>query len=154
VSGRIISGDAANFDKALKRGAVGVPTTVFLNSPGGDVSEAINISQKIRALGLHTYIQSPDKCVSSCFFLFAAGVGRVAEATTFIGIHLPDNEKEMLNSQLFSYLAGWGVSAGIIDKLKATPSNRFTWLTEDDLLAMGVEIRADRDQPTPLVNLH
>ena len=50
--------------------------TIFLNSPGGSVDDAINIGKLIRKYQLRTSIAQNDECLSSCFIIFMSGVAR------------------------------------------------------------------------------
>ena len=50
------------------------PETVFLNSPGGSVVDALIIGRQLRGLEANTAMSAADICLSACPYLLAAGV--------------------------------------------------------------------------------
>ena len=62
-------------------------TTVELNSPGGSVFDAVDISRKIRDFGWTTKVADGHLCASSCPILFAGGEKRIAGKKSAIGVH-------------------------------------------------------------------
>jgi hypothetical protein len=78
ISGKIEPGDSANlrklFDAHLpKDGDYDEDALVRLNSPGGDLNEALDIGQVIREYGIGTVIGPSDSCLSACALIFMAG---------------------------------------------------------------------------------
>ena len=61
--------------------------TVELNSPGGSVFDALEISEQIREKGWITKVKSGHLCASSCPLIFAGGVERIADKGAAIGVH-------------------------------------------------------------------
>ena len=57
--------------------------TVFLNSKGGSVDEALEIGKIIRKYQLNTFLAQGDECLSSCFILFMSGVSRAISSNYF-----------------------------------------------------------------------
>ena len=113
IEGTIEQGDFNNFYDTVKKlfdteSAIGV---VVLNSPGGDVIEAMKIGRLIRKLHIKTFaplfynpkfvcfynnpksINGQDRCVcsSSCFLIWAGGVSRNGN---YIKVHRPYFSKE------------------------------------------------------------
>ena len=82
IEGRIVKGDA---DKLLtvirtqKRDSLPL-TQIELDSPGGDVAEAIKIAETIKDLYLETRVKSAKSCASACVFIWLVGVPRQAMA--------------------------------------------------------------------------
>jgi hypothetical protein len=62
---------------------------VKLNSPGGDVVEAMRIGRLIRERFMFTGIMPERECASACVFILMAGVFRLAGPTAHVGIHRP-----------------------------------------------------------------
>ncbi len=60
---------------------------VELNSPGGSVFDAIDISSKIREFGWTTRVSDGHLCASSCPLIFTGGKKRIAGAKAAIGVH-------------------------------------------------------------------
>ena len=60
---------------------------VELNSWGGSSDWALEISRKIRSLGMDTSLPEGNVCASACVYLFSAGKKRFAASSTWFGIH-------------------------------------------------------------------
>jgi hypothetical protein len=73
----------ADFGKA--RRAAPNATTLILNSPGGNVDQAIRIARDVRSLDLRTYVPLRHGCYSACAYIYLAGVDR--RATGQLGVH-------------------------------------------------------------------
>ena len=84
----------------------------YLNSNGGDVATAMKIGRYIRTLEFDTSITTNARCLSSCVFIFAAGLEK-STATSTIGIHRP-----------------FGTSVGSVSREDATKNYRemTTWI--------------------------
>lgn len=113
MQGEILSGDDTKFREfvlsELRKGHL--LSSIKLNSPGGKVDAALKIGTDIRLLQLTTvapykdgdrqyiYLGSFDQlyrdygaeCASSCFLVWASGVGRIGN---YVGIHHPYNSKD------------------------------------------------------------
>ena len=50
--------------------------TVYLNSPGGDASAAIEIGQEIKRLSILTAMDEHAECLGACVLILAAGAAR------------------------------------------------------------------------------
>lgn len=84
----------------------------YLNSNGGDVATAMKIGRYIRALEFDTSIAPNARCLSSCVFIFAAGLQKNTTKNN-IGIHRP-----------------FGTSVGSVSREDATKNYRemTTWI--------------------------
>lgn len=85
MTGEITAGDAerlAAIFVAIKPTAnyYPYPNLLYLNSPGGDVSEAIRIADLVKMLGISvaTVPNGKGACASSCFLIYAAALERSA----------------------------------------------------------------------------
>lgn len=107
MEGEIMKGDYERFIKKIEQhnGKIG---KVYIFSPGGNFSEAIEIGRAIRRLELTTVIpeseyghpqcnplaNSPEHynciCAGSCFFIFIGGVSR---AGTYMEVYSPSFDK-------------------------------------------------------------
>jgi hypothetical protein len=112
VVGKIVYGDFARFEQALKA-SKGDVTAVNVISLGGSVSEAIEIGHLIRKLSLGVNVPnlanyapqartlvcteaasiapSPCTCVSACFLIYAGGVARSGNDIHIHRIRFDDN---------------------------------------------------------------
>jgi hypothetical protein len=103
ANGRITPGSSERFKSFLAAQAVPRSARVWLNSPGGDLAEGLQMGKVIRAHQLDTLIArvgpaagtalrpfdriAPAECDSSCNFVFMGGIKReLAEHSNF-GVH-------------------------------------------------------------------
>lgn len=125
--------------------------SVFLDSPGGDVLEAIQIAKLLDKSYAATYVASGARCYSACFILWMSGVTRNVSTGATLGVHRiqvkvgevsmdPQSESFVrIARNLENYLALLGTPRTILDKMKATaPADLFVfsprWLAEQQLL--------------------
>lgn len=83
LTGPITSDTSLAFDSVLGR----MPNlkVLALHSPGGQVLSALDIANKVHALGLSTVILDAMDCASACSIIFFAGSERVAQGQ--LGVH-------------------------------------------------------------------
>lgn len=138
------------------------PSTLYLNSPGGDVSEAIRLAELVRTLGL-TVAVAPDGggiCASSCFLIYVAAIERNATGIDTIraagskgnlgpiGVHRPylretavgpsgARQQEQLMAAMREHLTKFGVGHTLIDKMMSHASNDIYWLNAEDIRSLG-----------------
>ena len=168
MTGEISHGDAERLVAiyvAVKEGASGYyryPMSLYLNSPGGDVTEAIRLAELVKTLGISVAV-APDGngvCASSCFLIYAAALERNAAGVDTIrkegakgnlgplGVHRPyfrnlsggptgAQKQEQLMREMRDYLAKSGVSYSLVDKMMSHASNDIYWLNAEDIRAMG-----------------
>jgi len=86
LTGAIDIGSAERFANEIKSITEYIKL-VSLNSPGGSVSDALEISNLIRDRGWNTRVDSGALCASACPLIFAGGVERIAENGAAIGVH-------------------------------------------------------------------
>jgi hypothetical protein len=130
-----------------------------LDSPGGDVIEALRISEIIKHYYISTIVPKNKNCISACFFLYLAGANRTAAGTLegkryadiaigYVGLHRPylstpvntDKSKKEQSSIMKSvrkYLENELVSNRLIDIMMSRPSNDIYWMTEEDIEEIG-----------------
>jgi len=80
ASGEIRSGDAKRLRQFIAT-SIGVnltPGSVVLDSPGGDVDEAIRLAQVLRELLSAVSVYPPAVCASACFFLYVGAASHSA----------------------------------------------------------------------------
>jgi hypothetical protein len=145
--GEIIPGD---MDR-LRAHIGGLPATArvlgfALDCPGGDVVEAEHIANGIRRLQVNVIVLGKAKCASACFLIFAAGTKRFFEVTALIGVHSVSEagretaQSMALTTAMARDAAELGVPAGIIGKMVTAQPGQMEWLTQRDLVSMGVQI--------------
>lgn len=84
--GDIEQGDLVKFKRVLNR--FGYITHLQLNSPGGNLYEAISIGREIRRNKIATIVSSKSECLSACPYIFIGGLFRTIEAGGKIGMHM------------------------------------------------------------------
>jgi len=154
ISGKIERGDTEKFYSFLRenrRDALFGFSTIELDSPGGDVIEAMKLAQAIKEFYPDIYVSGT--CTSSCVLLWLAGGQHVMTKVQTIGIHRPYFEKEYfaklpmheaevqydkLSEQFKSYVLKQGLPQSIYEKLISTPSDKIYWLTVDDYILIGI----------------
>ena len=86
LTGQIVPGDLAKIVAAVA-GPAGFPKYFTLESPGGDVAEAMAIGRFIRDTASGTVVAR--QCASACVLVLMAGVSRQASDTASVGLHRP-----------------------------------------------------------------
>ncbi len=127
-------------------------TNLILNSPGGSVEEALQISKILEQSGLASAIRSDDVCASACFILFISTPFRSVIAGKLL-IHRPyykmagatvaDYDKyaeaqRSATAALRSYLQARSIPSDLIDNMMSLPSNSAYQVTWVDLKRIGL----------------
>lgn len=124
VTGHIQPGDADRFAEWLSR-AEPKPKTLLFHSPGGSVTDALDIGVAIRDAGLETEMQDGQICLSACPYMLMGGeTRRVAESAT-VGVHQHYYGE---NTMLPAFLAVEDIQRSQADVV-------------DHLAAMGIDLR-------------
>ena len=139
-------GDAARLHAALGRAAAyGSVASIAFDSPGGNVAEGIALAREVQRSGLPLVVAGRQTCASICFLIFAAAPIRYVARTARVGVHSASDQagRESAGSlaattALARAAAGYGVPPGILGKMVATAPGQMTWLTNSDLVSMGV----------------
>ncbi len=154
IQSGIRKGDYAAFMDAVDRvnGTVkgrinGVPfITVELNSPGGDVVEALEIGRAIYQRYIMTVVRGGDECVSACVFILLAGAVHTPANSAAIGVHRPllvswrnmsatdaRAKYEALMAYLRSYFIELGIDPAAYDLMMRTSSSGMHYLSSAEL---------------------
>ena len=159
LNGPIIKGDVQKLIEIITK-FENSAAAIFLNSPGGDVDEAILIGEVVRAARLDTYVQPGMTCASACFYIWINGadrqmfVGGLSKRTGTvrpdgrIGLHRPylsgiENSAQSVGEQaramqyVKAYLANKLIPSRLIDLMISRASNRVYWLTHEDVEDIG-----------------
>lgn len=156
IRSAITNGDLASFRKAIDSvgrtatGRIGgVPfITVELNSPGGDVVEALGIGRLIYQHSAMTLVRPGQECVSACVFIMAAGAVRSSTGAA-IGVHRPllvswrnmdyrtaRAKYDGLMRYIRDYFLYLGVSEAAYDIMMRTDSGSMHYFRWDELEAV------------------
>jgi hypothetical protein len=122
---------------------------VFLDSPGGNVSTAIWIGQRIREREFSTAVDDNTKCMSACALVWMGGKERYLGAKAHLGFHSTranlnksdpryNHPYEAGNAIVAKYLQNLGVREENTALLLAAPPNSIMWVTVESLAIYGV----------------
>ncbi|MDO9360496.1 MAG: hypothetical protein Q7T70_16080 [Polaromonas sp.] len=125
--------------------------SVFLDSPGGDVLEAVKIANLLDKSYAATHVASGARCYSACFILWMAGVTRNVSSGATLGVHRVSvmsgdatsgeavEALARVSRNVESYMQQLGTPRAILDKMNTTAAaDMFVisprWLAEQQLL--------------------
>ena len=151
VIGTIDVGSAERFRTELERVREYVKI-VALDSPGGSVTDALEMGRLIRDSGLVTSVSAGALCASSCPLVFAGGTERLATSSSAIGVHqiyahvTADNlpaglqaagaamsDAQKTTATITRYLGDVGIDPALWLHALETPPNRLYYLSAEEL---------------------
>lgn len=162
IEGEIKPGDFKQFNRALlyqlennkkNRGEKDLYHGVFqvyLNSPGGNVEEALLFANMFRKQFFRVGVDYGHRCFSSCTIMFAGGVDRYLDAQASLGFHRLSLVRKELdiyktkamtdpeNVKVTAFLRDVGFPSLLIEKMNDTPPSDIyivdeAWLKEHEL---------------------
>jgi hypothetical protein len=158
VVGLITTGDADKLINVLRMQKYGLGY-IDLDSPGGDVAEAIKMAEIIKPLYPNVRVAPGRYCASACVFLWLVGTSREATAPENVqrltklglkpagtlGLHRPylknfdsvSNKQSEVMRQVQTYLESQMVPRRLVDLMMSRPSNDIYWLNSKDLQEFG-----------------
>jgi hypothetical protein len=156
AEGTITPGTADLFEEALDDERAGAVREIVIHSPGGSVDDASEMAQLIRDRGLSTRVLPDGYCASSCPLVFAGGVERVADATSWIGVHqvfalttafgsLADGmeQAQRVSAEAQNLLAELGVDPLVWTHAMSTPREKLYLFTPAELLELELATRVE-----------
>ncbi len=156
MSGEILPGDTEQaLPWLIRLSANNIAPRLFLNSPGGNVLEALMLANLIHKGGMPVFVQAGDMCASACFLLFAGSPSRHASPEAMIGVHSASNDGDeddtslSMDTVLAREARAFGVPPDVIVKMVTTEPSDMAWLTADELHEMDVRtIDATQNETT------
>lgn len=163
--GKINIGDEERFRTFLEISMPPPRSTVYIDSTGGNVEEAIKIGRIIRdswfSCSIGRYVINfnepaspifprqliPGKCISAATLIYLGGRLRYYPDNSVFGVHQfsfknPSPEhigrSQQLSAQIASYVSDMGVGPKFLEISSSTAGNEISHLTEDDLKVMKV----------------
>ena len=155
LSGEIVPGDA---DRLLTKilddeNRFLEQNKMLLASDGGDVAEALRVAKLIKSLYTQVIvIPLTGRCVSACFFIYAAANRREVDGDKLVGINRPylatsdeaaapaidaiPAESAALG-QVRVFLRENAVPAYLVDEMFRRASDDAYWLSDDDEKSLG-----------------
>ncbi|WP_309140455.1 hypothetical protein [Ensifer sp. ENS10] len=163
--GPIQAGDDERFLEFLSRTQVPPRTSVYIDSPGGDVEAAMTIGRTIRDHWFSTHIGQyvldhnadgefikkrlllSGQCMSAATLVFLGGRLRYLADDAKFGVHqfsfrnpTPDHvvRSQILSAKIARYVSDMGVSSEFLELSSATLSNAIDIVPEETLLDLRV----------------
>lgn len=103
AQGRIEGNEAARLLALIQaNSASGMPRTLFVSSPGGNMVSALHLGETVRRLGLRTSVGriainslghpvvTSGVCGSACVYVLMGGISRTMRPGSLIGVHSPE----------------------------------------------------------------
>lgn len=147
LTGAIAEGDAERLTEWLGTQET-PPTTVFLNSPGGSVLDALAIGRTLRGLEVRTAMAETDICLSACPYVLAAGTRRDVAEGAWVGIHqhyfgqntalpafLAVEDIQRGQGEVMAYLIEMGIDPALMQHALMTPPSEIYLLELEELLS-------------------
>ncbi|MFZ5748408.1 MAG: hypothetical protein ACOY45_12225 [Pseudomonadota bacterium] len=100
ASGEIRVGEGQRLAQAIA--SAGSISEVWLNSPGGVLTEGMAMGRALRKSGILTRVANGNACVSACTFAFLGGPIRIIDGDAYYGVHMFSRYFDM--DQVISYL--------------------------------------------------
>lgn len=151
--GQVAPGDGLRIAERLDEAA---PRQIFLNSPGGSVSDALELGRHLRAGEFDVSVARGDICLSACPYMLAAGVTRDVDAEGVVGVHqhyfgenivqpafLAVEDIQRGQAEVMIYLDEMGIDPLIMRHALATPPNEIYVLLPDELRRYGMITAAE-----------
>ncbi len=147
MSGEIVAGD---YTRLLSRITADenrffALNTLILASDGGDVAEALKIAALVKSLYAAVSVGPlTGRCVSACFFIYAAAVQRAVDGERLIGINRPylvDADAATAEGRALApvraFLRENAVPDYLVEEMFRRASDDAYWLSADDQKSMG-----------------
>ena len=166
LSGEIKSGDAKKLRHVLtsNRKRTGSFRFLLLDSPGGDVAEALKIGELVKSALLSTTLTrladldnddggSSRQCVSACFLVLVAGGERIIHRGR-LGVHRPYFDaatyrahtpleiakgQQRIEEEVRTFSRANGVSEHLIARMMEHSSRQVYWLGSDEIQSIERE---------------
>lgn len=143
--GRIEPGTASELVDFLdsQRGEV---KSLYLHSPGGSVSDALQMSRLLRDKGIATVVPKDAYCASSCPIVFSGGKERTVGRNAWVGVHQvytaqdsPGNladgmsQGQAITAEVQQHLSDMGIDPRAWLNAMKTPSDQLYVFTAKEL---------------------
>lgn len=154
LSGEIARGDAQKLIDLIHSDLYSMATAygLLIDSQGGDVAEAIRISEVVEHYWLPVEVSSDGECSSACFYIYVAAPHRGAYGA--VRIHAPYFDLSGVDQAQYAdyalasrqahevartFLLARSVPSDLIEKMLSLPSTSTYTLSSEDRLRVGFE---------------
>jgi hypothetical protein len=157
ISGEIVNGDYDRFINATRSINNNKPVLVFLEGPGGALTEAMDIGLEINRKKYNTVAWN-GVCASACAYIWLAGHRSIIdlERNAKVGFHAPYHKDKFGNKKnsnvgsalLGGYLRELGAGYGVIAYATSVDGDSIRWLTETSAKDIGLTVEFFRQDNT------
>lgn len=145
--GEIVAGDAARLRAVLTpkaKHSYGY-YTLLLDSPGGSVQAAFELSKVIDSQYVNTYVAPRGRCISACAaIVFIAGREHIAVPGAYLGFHGCFNAQTrrietLCNEAIAEHAVAHGTAYGaVMAFIEKIPSDEVVWISGRDADCWGI----------------
>lgn len=149
LEGAIAPQDAPRIIAQLSNADPAIETLV-VQSPGGSVSDALEIGRHLRASGIATQLLAGEFCYSACPYLLAGGTAREIAPAASVGVHQHSFGQNTLlpaftavadiqrgQAEVMGYLSEMGIDPLVMQHALATPADEIYILLPEQLERYG-----------------
>ncbi|MGY9048517.1 hypothetical protein P775_03810 [Puniceibacterium antarcticum] len=149
LEGGIEPGDASRIIAQIDAAEPAIQTLI-LQSPGGAVSDALDLGRHLRAQGLATRMLDGEYCYSACPYMLAGGATRDIATGASVGVHqhyfgqntlLPAfvavEDIQRGQGEVMIYLQEMGIDPLVMQHALTTPSDEIYVLLPEELEQYG-----------------
>lgn len=143
VQGRIAQGDADQFIAAISSAQKAV---IFLESDGGNLSEALRLGSYLNGRGFSTAVLPGKICASACALLWLSGNNKYFSEGSKIGFHAAYYQRDgisiesgLANARIGAYLTELRYSLDLVEFVTAASPNEITWLDKKSATMIGLQ---------------
>lgn len=124
---------------------------IDLNSRGGDLATAMKIGRYLRRLEFDTSVGKNARCLSSCVFILASGLGKTVVNTNIIGIHRPfgtatgstslegaTKKYREMTAQVYGYFDEMNIPRSLPEVMLRIPPEQIKMLSFDETEQFGL----------------
>ncbi len=130
--------------------------SVYLNSPGGDLGQGMELGRVIRERGFSTYVGRQNgqgstplagECYSACVFAFIGGYYRFYSPRSRIGVHrfsaasptgADSDAAQIVSAAIVNYIRNMEVDVGLFDRMSRAGKDEILVLAKTDLERLRV----------------
>ena len=112
--------------------------TVYLNSPGGDASAAIEIGQEIKRLSILTAMDEHAECLGACVLILAAGARR-SPMPDKVGLYRLAEKNPALAKRVQTYLTRMGMPDRLFQEMMQRSPDKMLVLDATRLKTLRLE---------------
>lgn len=149
LEGGISPGDADRLISQIDEAEPPIETLI-LQSPGGSVTDALDLGRHLRQKGIATRMLPGEYCFSACPYLLAGGVSRDIPDDASVGVHqhsfgentllpafLAVEDIQRGQAEVMDYLDSMGIDPRVMRHAMATPADEIYILLPEELDRYG-----------------